>query len=64
MEIREFAEQIFFGHSVADKLIAPEGGIRALTDREPGQEVAWQGTNTGQNPQNDNINKPVRPHTQ
>lgn len=42
MEIREFAEQIFFGHSVADKLIAPEGGIRALTDREPGQEVAWQ----------------------
>lgn len=41
MEIQEFAARIFEGDRLEDKLFAPEGGIRALTDEYPGKPVSW-----------------------
>lgn len=42
MEIREFAEMIFQGTTVEEKCFRPEGGIRALTDHNPGPSVMWR----------------------
>lgn len=42
MEIREFAERIFQGDTLEDKLFVPDGGFRALTDHEPGGPVTWR----------------------
>ncbi len=41
MEIREWAERVFTAESLEEKLIAPVGGLKSLTDNEPGAPVAW-----------------------
>lgn len=47
MEIRQWALRIFQGDCLEEKLLEPEGGLKALTDEEPGAAIAW--------------NRPVRP---
>jgi len=41
MEIREFAERVFFADTLEEKLLSPEGGIQSLKDHNPGEEVPW-----------------------
>ena len=42
MEMRAFAERIFFGESLGDKLAGPVSGWEALSDEEPGEAMAWE----------------------
>lgn len=42
MELREWAIRIFSADSLEEKLLAPEGGLKALTDEQPGAAVAWR----------------------
>lgn len=41
MELREWASRVFSGDSLEEKLVVPEGGLKALTDENPGAPVAW-----------------------
>jgi len=41
VELREWAMRVFSADCLEEKLLAPEGGLKALTDFEPGAAVAW-----------------------
>jgi uncharacterized ferritin-like protein (DUF455 family) len=41
MELREWALRIFSADTLEEKLVLPEGGLKSLTDREPGTAVPW-----------------------
>lgn len=41
MEIRDWALRVFGADTLAEKLYSPPGGVRELTDREPGQPIPW-----------------------
>lgn len=42
MEIREWAERVFTADTLEEKLLAPPGGLKSLTDHEPGIAVPWR----------------------
>lgn len=42
MEIRDWAMRVFTADCMSEKLLAPEGGFGALTDREPGKPIPWK----------------------
>ena len=42
MELRAFAERVFFGSRLEDKLRGPTGGLGALEDRAPGRAWSWE----------------------
>jgi uncharacterized ferritin-like protein (DUF455 family) len=42
MELREWAMRVFTADSLEEKLLAPPGGLKALTDFQPGAAVAWR----------------------
>ena len=41
MEIRQWALRIFQADNLEEKLLEPEGGLKALTDEQPGAPVPW-----------------------
>lgn len=41
MELREWAERVFSADCLEEKLMAPPGGLRSLSDEKPGAPVAW-----------------------
>lgn len=41
MEIRQWALRIFGGDTLEEKLLAPPGGLKGLTDRQPGPAQPW-----------------------
>lgn len=41
MELREWATRVFSADSLEEKLLAPPGGLKDLTDHQPGSPVAW-----------------------
>lgn len=42
MEISEWAGRVFGGDCLEEKLLAPPGGVKSLTDHRPGEPVAWR----------------------
>ena len=42
MELNEWAHRIFAADTLEEKLLAPAGGLKDLTDRSPGPAVAWK----------------------
>ena len=42
MEIHEWAGRVFGGDCLEEKLLAPPGGVKGLTDLRPGPAVAWR----------------------
>lgn len=42
MELHDWASRIFGGDCLEEKLLAPPGGVKALTDLQPGPAVAWR----------------------
>lgn len=42
MEIREWAERVFGADRMENKLFVPPGGLKALTDHNPGKAVLWR----------------------
>lgn len=41
MELREWALRVFSADNLQEKLVQPPGGLKGLTDHEPGAPVAW-----------------------
>ena len=41
MELREWAMRVFRADCLEEKLLAPMGGLKALSDHDPGAAVAW-----------------------
>jgi uncharacterized ferritin-like protein (DUF455 family) len=41
MELREWAMRVFCADRLEDKLFVPEGGLKGLTDYQPGPPVPW-----------------------
>lgn len=42
MELNEWASRIFGGDCLEEKLLAPPGGVKGLTDFRPGPALAWR----------------------
>ncbi len=42
MELNEWAGRIFTADNLEEKLLAPPGGLKSLTDRNPGPPVRWR----------------------
>jgi uncharacterized ferritin-like protein (DUF455 family) len=41
MELREWALRVFSADTLEEKLVLPDGGLKSLSDREPGSGLAW-----------------------
>ncbi len=41
MELQEWAMRVFTADCLEEKLLAPEGGLKTLTDHEPGVAIPW-----------------------
>ena len=42
MELRQWALRLFSADTLEEKLVLPDGGLKALTDRDPGSAIAWK----------------------
>lgn len=41
MELREWATRVFSADCLQEKLLVPQGGLKELTDHQPGAAVSW-----------------------